>query len=279
VIGLGTFGLLYWQQHSAESKRAQQANIDREVKSKEEDQKLQQNAIKAAEDAENNRLLQAAQQRELELKRLETDQLRLKNEEAARAFALKQKEEIETKNAKAKEDVRILESIQRQDAILRYLRITNTFKEPGQKAISIAVAGPLETLDDSFATELAESLASTNATSHLLFTDSFAKDGVMKQLFNSNSTNITYLNLPSIIDAMLLAYYKTTFSTNASLNNIITATIHLECKAINTSDASLSESISADSAGAGFSNSQAEASAKERLLKTLTSRKWLFLKK
>ncbi len=250
--------------------------------------------ISRIEAAEKARQLAEEQQRQAEQQRID-EQTRLQAEEIRRQRQVEQqrideqarvqaaeirRQEAETKRREDAERSRQLAENQRREYIARYLRSTNSLKSSEKASIAIGVANHKRQLDEAFAAQVSALFAPASVkASSALFTPASAADGVLQRILQSDAGEISRLGLASLADHLLLGSYRVEFSTNGELQSVITARLRFDGGVIRSESGALLESLSFDASGAGFVNDQAEAAAKERLLKSLAARKWLFLEK
>lgn len=215
---------------------------------------------KTAEDQE-----QRAQQQRID------EQVRLRDLDEKRQDNQRRRKEEETRiseEAKA----------QKREYVSRYVRTTTRLSASDKASVAIALAGPNHNLDQFFATQLAALFSHTDVNaSGTLFAPAFSTDGVMQRVLQSDAAEISRLDLPLFAKYVVLGNYQTQFSVNSQLENVITARTRLNVGVIQSESGALLESFSIDESGAGFTNDRAEEAAKERLLKSLSTRRWLFL--
>ena len=162
--------------------------------------------------------------------------------------------------------------------IARNLRSTETFRTPGLLAVAVAVANPEGRLDESLTAQLASLLppARVNASGGL-FTPAFVADGMLHKLLASESSELVRLGLPTLTDYLLLGTYRVQFSTNTQFGGFVTASLQFEASVLKSATGVVQETISDTMSGAGVDTEKAESAAKERLIKSLSTRPWRFL--
>ena len=162
--------------------------------------------------------------------------------------------------------------------IARNLRSTETFRTPGLLAVAVAVANPEGQLDESLAAQLASLLppARVNATGGL-FTPAFVADGMLHKLLASGNSELVRLGLPTLTDYLLLGTYRVQFSTNTQFGGFVTASLQFDASVLKSATGVVQEKISDTMSGAGVDTEKAESAAKERLIKSLSTRPWRFL--
>lgn len=112
-------------------------------------------------------------------------------------------------------------------------------------------------------------LLNTNGltTTASLFTPEFISDGRFKETMAGSKEAFDKLELANFVQAVLLAHQSVQYSTNSTLEGLITATMTFDA---NTFSTKAFQSLFADSikvVGAGFNRLEARTMAEERVLK------------
>jgi hypothetical protein len=97
------------------------------------------------------------------------------------------------------------------------------------------------------------------------FTSEFVSDGLFEQAFTGSKELFTKLELTNYVDALVLAREKVEYSTNPSLENVLTASATLEVACLSVPANALAQTWTFISNGAGFKETEARAMAEERL--------------
>lgn len=155
--------------------------------------------------------------------------------------------------------------------LARYLNTRDTRKE-GMKTVAVVVASENGKLNASLATVIADRLKS-EATHTLtsLFTPAFVSDGLFGKAFDGSPAVSDKLELAQIMDALVLARQTVRYTTNTSLENVITATMQLDVVAAPVSTGGENQAWSFSANGAGFKPSDARAMAEERIAKQIAT--------
>lgn len=155
--------------------------------------------------------------------------------------------------------------------LARYLN-ADYVRKPGSETVAVAVATQDGKPNGTIANALVRRFTSpTFNPSALVFTPAFVSDGLFREVFGDSSTVISDLELKTFLSALLLAQQTVEFSTNASLENVITATMGLEVVALSVSSVGENQMWTFTASGAGFSPREARAMAEERLLKQIAN--------
>jgi hypothetical protein len=106
---------------------------------------------------------------------------------------------------------------------------------------------------------------------HSFFTPAFVSDGLFNDAFAGTGGIIDKLELAKSVDALLLARQGVQYSSNPSLDNVITATMQLNVVTLPITGQNDSRSWTFIASGAGFKQEEARAMAEERLIKQITT--------
>jgi hypothetical protein len=153
----------------------------------------------------------------------------------------------------------------------RYLN-TGFARKPGMKPIAIVVASEDGKLNAAVTTALAMHFKDQNV--ELLssyFKPEFVSDKLFSEVFNGSSDVLHKLELDNSLDALLLARQTVRYSTNPSLENVMTANMRLEVTVLHVSGTVQSKTWTFTANGAGFKQGDARALAEERLIKQIGS--------
>ena len=103
------------------------------------------------------------------------------------------------------------------------------------------------------------------------FNPEFVSDGLLSKLFSDEPSLIKKLELEESLTALLLARESVEYSTDPSLENIVSANMSLEVLALPTNPNQDSQTWTLRAAGAGFNQKAARAMAEERILKQVAT--------
>jgi hypothetical protein len=179
--------------------------------------------------------------------------------------------EREKRLAVAAKEAAEARAVAREAFLARYINAP-TNRQPGTKLFGVVVAMDNRELNRPFATVIAKHIRSeklTTATS--VFTQKFVADGLFAEAFQGSQDILNRLELRKILDALLLARQTIGYSTNSSLQNVITANIQLEILMLPISEEGESQSWKFIANGVGFKPAEARLMAEERLINELTN--------
>ena len=109
-------------------------------------------------------------------------------------------------------------------------------------------------------------------------TPEFISDGLFNATFLDSAQVARKLELKKVLDTLLLSRQTVVFSTNASLENVITANMRLEGLTVPVGALGDEQAWSFTANGAGFTPSDARRLAEERLLKQIAADTNILLK-
>jgi hypothetical protein len=147
---------------------------------------------------------------------------------------------------------------------------TNFTRTPGIELIAVACAAENGTMNEA----IGAALASRFKTGKIEPTTSFFKptlitDGLFTNVFNGSGNIFNTLELPNYLDGLLLARQDVQFATNADLNNVVTADMHIQIEALPVSGSIEGQSWTLAAKGTGFNTADARMQAEERIIKQI----------
>jgi hypothetical protein len=199
-------------------------------------------------------------------------QLVMANEASARRAA----QDAATEQAKAARDTAIERAKAVQEAatkraqfLARYLN-SGLPQKPGSETVAIAVVsedGKLnravtDAIAGRFKKEPVEIISS-------LFKPEFVSDGLFNDAFTGSGEILNKLELAKSLDALLLARQDVQYSTNPSLQNVVTATMQLKVTVVPVSGRGAGKTWTFTAYGPGFTKEVARQAAEERLIKQI----------
>lgn len=157
---------------------------------------------------------------------------------------------------------------ERQRFIARYLN-SGFAQTTGAKAVAIAVVGENGRYSAAVGSALADKLRSgPRPVLSSFFRPEFVSDGLFDSLYSGSNDPVDRLELAKSLDAAVLGRQNVSYSSDPALENVITATMHLQVTAISFATGQ-SQSWSFVASGAGFKQAEARLMAEERLLKQI----------
>lgn len=155
--------------------------------------------------------------------------------------------------------------------LARYLKAGFT-RNPAIQTAAIAVVSDDGKFNGSLDAALAGHFRSkTLRAISSFFTPSFISDGLFASTFAGSTEALTKLDLTNSVDVLLLARQTVQYSTNASLDNLITANMQLEVMTLPVTATGEGRTWSFTANGAGFKQEDARSMAEARLIKQITT--------
>ena len=143
-------------------------------------------------------------------------------------------------------------------------------RKPGIGTVAIVVVSEDQKSNPALAPVLATHLKTDAVEIHSgFFKPEFISDNLFAETFKGSTDAINKLELAKSLDALLLARQEVRYSTNASLENVITATMRLEVLALPVSGTGQTQAWTFTANGAGFKPTDARSLAEERLIKQI----------
>ena len=186
-------------------------------------------------------------------------------------FALEQRAAADAAAEQAAAQEKALqEAAARHSADLeRYLSVRVERKQ-GVKTVAVAVASDDGKLNRTVADALARHFSSDGVemlTS--VFTKEFASDGLFAEMFNGSRSGLSRLDLADSLDTIILGQETITYSQDPSLENLISAHLHLDVMTMSVATKGDSRSWTFTANGAGFKRDDARQMAEERVIKQI----------
>jgi len=144
--------------------------------------------------------------------------------------------------------------------------------KPHGETLAVCVASEAEQLNPLVAEALAGRLGSTttrNLTS--LLTEQFVSDGLFERAFQASLPGVSRLEFTNVLDFLLLGRQSVRYTTNVSLENVITASMGLELLSLSIAPGSRNQQWKLTANGAGFKPADARAQAEERIVQQIAS--------
>ncbi len=210
---------------------------------------------KAAEQAETARK-EAARLREAD---------RIAAEQAAA-----QQARLEKERAAAAQSAAEQAAAQHASYLTRYIGTSEPRKTGGKQTLAVVAVSENGKLNSNVGQVIAGVLKTeTLEVTTSRFTPEFVSDGLFAQAFGDSRPILKKLELTDSLGALLLARQTVHYSTNASLENLITANMRLEVQAVAVADSGVGKSLTITASGVGFKPDDARSQAEERLSKKI----------
>ncbi len=145
-------------------------------------------------------------------------------------------------------------------------------RKPGIGTVAMVVVSENQKSNPALIPTLATHLK-TDAVEILpgFFRPEFISDNLFTETFKGSTDAINKLDLAKSLDALLLARQEVRYTTNASLENVITANMRLEVLLLPVSGKAQGQAWAFTANGAGFKPQDARSLAEERLIKQIAS--------
>jgi hypothetical protein len=143
-------------------------------------------------------------------------------------------------------------------------------RQPGVAAIGVAIASEQGTVNYALASALTRRLQTDQV--RLLtsfFKPEFMADQLLAEVFSGQTAVFTRLELANFMEGVLVGRQRVEYSTNAALENTVTANLHLELMALPVALTSQGQSWDFVATGAGFRPQEARKLAEERLIEQI----------
>jgi hypothetical protein len=146
-------------------------------------------------------------------------------------------------------------------------------KTAGIESLALVTVNSDGNSDSAVGTAVANHFKSdTVSISTSFFKSQFVSDNLFANVFDGSTELLKKLDLANSLDGLLLARETVQYVKNpASLDNLITANMTLEVQVVPVSGSIQNKSWKLTAAGAGFSKTEAESNAEERLIKKMSN--------
>lgn len=169
---------------------------------------------------------------------------------------------------RAKED----SARQHQEYLARHLNPGVYSRKSGTRTIAIVVVSEYGNFNPPVATAFANRVKGDSIEIlPSLFTLQFVMDGLFDQTWNTSAHTFKALDLPNFLDAVMFARQRVQYSTNTSLENVITANMQMDVLFAPVVANQLPQAWTFSANGAGFHLHDARTLAEERLIKQVAN--------
>ena len=153
--------------------------------------------------------------------------------------------------------------------LARYVN-TGFSRKSGSETVAIAVASENGTLNRAVTAALVSRFQSGPVQIlSPFFKPEFVSDGLFNDAFTGSGEIFNKLELAKSLDALLLARQEVQYSTNPSLQNVVTATMQLKVTVVPVSGRGDGKTWTFTAYGPGFTKEVARQAAEERLIKQI----------
>lgn len=162
-------------------------------------------------------------------------------------------------------------AVEQKAYVAQYVNPGFSPKPPGE-TLAVCVASDTGQLNALVGEALAGRFGSTTTrTLTSLLTEQFVSDGLFDRAFEGSLTGVSRLELTNVLDVLLLSRQSVRYTTNASLQNVITASMGLELLSLSTVPGSRNQRWKLSANGAGFKPTDARAQAEERIIEHIAA--------
>jgi hypothetical protein len=152
--------------------------------------------------------------------------------------------------------------------LARYLN-SGSSRKPGIKMVAVAVVSENGAFNFAVNAAIANHLKTDSASMLTsFFRPAFVTDGLFANAFAGSNGIFDKLDLSKSLDVLLLGREQVQYSSDPSLENVMTANIQLEITAFSIADGQ-SQSWTFVANGSGFKQTEARQMAEERLIKQI----------
>lgn len=149
---------------------------------------------------------------------------------------------------------------------------TNIVRNPGEEMIAVACASETSTMNSA----ISDALATHFKRDHVKFVSSFFRptmitDGSFDAVFTGSKEAFKKMGLEKSLDGLLLAKQDVAYSTNAALDGVITADMHVQIVTLPVTGQIESQSWTLAAKGTGFNNADARMQAEERIINQINT--------
>jgi hypothetical protein len=147
---------------------------------------------------------------------------------------------------------------------------TDFVRKTGVKTIAVVAASENGTWNNALNSALVSRFK--NEPVHLassFFKPAFVSDGLFNDAFAGSNELFNRLELQKSLDELLLAREKVQYSSDPSLDNVLTASMQLDIETLPIGSQAGSQTWTFTASGAGFKQADARQQAEERLIKQI----------
>jgi len=154
--------------------------------------------------------------------------------------------------------------------LARYLN-SGSSRKPGTKMVAIAVVSENGAFNFALNSAVANHLKTASASMLTsFFRPAFVSDGLFANAFAGSNGVFDKLDLSKSLDVLFLGREQVQYSSDPSLENVMTANMQLEITAFSIADGQ-SQSWTFVANGSGFKQTEARQMAEERLIKQIAN--------
>lgn len=160
--------------------------------------------------------------------------------------------------------------VQHANYLARYLGTREVRRSGDKQYLAVVVVSENGKMNSAVGQVIAGALKTDSAAvTTSFFTPEFVSDGLFTQVFDDSRAIVYKLELTNSVGSLLLARQTVQYSTNASMENLITANMRLEVVAVAVADSGPGRTLAITASGVGFKSEDARFQAEERLSKKI----------
>jgi hypothetical protein len=196
---------------------------------------------------------------------------RLKAEDAKKAT--EERAALEKKQSEERQEQQKIQDKEKREAELKAYKIRYLGNEPVRREIAVLIVTedgkPNKLLSNAFVTMLNSNGFNSTAS---LFTSDFVSDGLFSSVYGGSKAPIDKLELPALVDTLLLGQQTVNYSANPGLENLITAEMILHFSTLPLNNRAKEYTHKLKVLGAELEKRErARAVAEERIIEQLQS--------
>jgi hypothetical protein len=160
---------------------------------------------------------------------------------------------------------------ERQDFLARYLTAGTYTRKDGVKTVAVVAVSETGRFNRALSTSISTRLK-TNSVEILssLFQPEFVSDGLFNRVCDGGNEIVRQLELRRFLDFLVCARQQVRYTSNPSLENVITANMQLDVLILPVAALAEPGTLTLTANGVGFKQNEARLMAEERLIKQLT---------
>ena len=196
-------------------------------------------------------------------------------QEAAAAEAKAAQDEA-AKNAQAARDAAMAQAKAAQEAAIKHAQFLARYLNAGLppkghlRTVAVVVASEDKVMNRAVTEALTRHFKTGNVEIYpSFFNPEFVADNLFDGIFDGSGDYLNQLELAKSLDGLLLARQEVRYTSNPSLENVLTATMKLNVIALPIAGQVEPKKWTFTAAGAGFKQQDARAMAEERIIKQI----------
>ena len=180
------------------------------------------------------------------------------------------------KKAQAARDAEMARARAEQEAAIKHAQFLARYLNAGlppkrdMRTVAIVVASENKELNRAVTESLTRHFKAGNVEIYSsFFNPQFVSDSLFDDIFDGSGDYLNQLELSKSLDGLLLARQEVRYTSNPSLENVLTATMKLNVVALPIGGQNDAQKWTFTAAGAGFKQQDARTMAEERIIKQI----------